>query len=90
MSPRNRPLREDIPPDVDPCDVLYEVRLNDARLNERLDRFEHAFMDYRASINGDHAWLRLWRVRMSELGRVLLVIVPVVLGAVLTFHLLSR
>lgn len=74
-----------MPDKVDPCDVLYEVRLLDARLQE----FFHEFQQYRAEINGDHAWLRLFRTRVSEASRIGLVLLPVLVAALLAVYLTS-
>jgi hypothetical protein len=71
-----RPRREDIPDDVDPADVLYELRL-----------FWWEFMQYRAEANGDLTWLKIFRARASEVGKVGLLLLPIGVAAWLGLHL---
>jgi hypothetical protein len=75
---QTRPRREDIPDDIEPADVLYELRL-----------FWYEFMRYRAEVNGDLAWLRNFRSKMTDLTRVLLIVLPVVVASLLAIHVIQ-
>ena len=68
-----RPRREDIPKDVDTADVLHELRI------------------FRWEMNGwheeDHRWLAGFRSKVSDGARVMVVLLPVFVTAVIAIHL---
>jgi len=72
----SRPHREDIPEDVQPADVLYEVRL----LWYELSKF-------RAEVNGNLTWLQSFRSKVRSASRFLLVVTPALLAAAIAFYL---
>ena len=73
-----RPKREDIPAECDPADVLYELRL-----------LGWEWRLWRNEVNGDMSWLRRHRMRATEWGRAALVVLPVIIAALLTLHILG-
>ena len=75
--PNTRPRREDIDTScLDLGDVLFEVRL------------------LRYELNGDHAeshrWLAVFRSKMTDLARFVIVALPVALAAALALHFAVR
>ena len=71
IGPGPRPTRKDIPEDLDLGDVWLEAAL------------------LRWELNGDHRdehrWIRTFRSKMHDSGRVLLVVIPVALLGILAF-----
>ena len=71
-----RPQREDIPDQVDPSDILFELRL-----------FSWEWRRWRAEINGDLAFLSRFRSALNDTVHILAVVVPII--AILVFVLLQ-
>jgi hypothetical protein len=61
-----RPRREDIPDDIDPCDVLFEMRL-----------YIWEWRHWRDKTNGDLVFLQHLRAALNDGIRAIAVIVPV-------------
>ena len=78
MTMPRRPLREDIPDEASPCDILYELRL-----------LAYDFARYRYETNGDLGWLRSFRSKVNDGARILLALVPVVVAAALAWMVAS-
>ena len=62
-----RPQREDIPDQVDPSDILFELRL-----------FSWEWRRWRAEINGDLVFLYRFRSALNDSVRILAIVLPVI------------
>lgn len=75
-----RPRREDIPDDIDPSDVLFEMRL-----------FVWEWRYWRDKTNGDLAFLQRFRSALNDGARALAIVIPVLaftLATLVAFRLI--
>lgn len=68
-----RPKREDVPDNVDPADILHEMRL-----------FIWEWRYWRSEVNGDLGFLRRFRSALNDSVRFLVLSVPIIAATVAT------